>query len=123
MEERAKSIPSLIKSYQSEIDSLTMRARSAEKSYMHLFKDLFEAVDPVPALTAALDQASVVADLRSDNEALQRDNEELQEELSALQNQDITIRNLQERVMNFEQELEDKVRACKEAKCRGCKAL
>lgn len=40
--------------YQTEIDSLTKRAKSAENAFLNVYKVLAEAPDPYPLLEAAV---------------------------------------------------------------------
>lgn len=100
----------LIKLYQAEVDTLTNRARAAEKAFMEIYKALHHTIDPVPALTKAVDKESESDMNDDDRRRLQTEVEELREELGALQNQDITIRELQQRVLSFESEMEERVR-------------
>ena len=40
--------------WQDEVDVQTRRARAAEKAFVSLYRDLYVAPDPVPALASAL---------------------------------------------------------------------
>lgn len=56
-EEKVAQITPLLKLFQGEIDQLTLRSRFSEKSFLSLVKDLFDAPDPAPALSASMDTA------------------------------------------------------------------
>lgn len=51
VEEKIKSAPALLKGYQEEVDNLTKRAKFGENAFLHIYQKLYEAADPVPALT------------------------------------------------------------------------
>jgi|LakMenEpi03Aug12_release.lakeMendotaPanAssembly.Ray.scaffolds.fasta_scaffold2966850_1 hypothetical protein len=45
---------SLLKAYQEEVDSLTTRAKLGEAAFLEVFKQLYEAPDPAPAIAQGL---------------------------------------------------------------------
>jgi hypothetical protein len=45
---------------QDEVDVQTRRARAAEKAFVSLYRDLYVAPDPVPALASALNAGKVI---------------------------------------------------------------
>lgn len=49
-----KQISSLLKAYQEEVDSLTTRAKLGEAAFLEVFKQLYEAPDPGPAIAQGL---------------------------------------------------------------------
>lgn len=53
---KLKSVGPLLKSYQEEIDRLTLRSSFAEKAFLTLYKPLSELPDPVMGLTRAIVQ-------------------------------------------------------------------
>ena len=62
--------------YQTEIDSLTKRSKSAENAFLNAYKVPAEAPDPYPLLEAAVDQTVKVAEARELESELQRLKEE-----------------------------------------------
>ncbi len=108
-----------MKGYQQEIDTLTSRARSAETSFLSLYKELHEAPDPVVALETAQNlikssmdsnatAARSVAELNRTIAALEEEIRLNEREFSQLKNQDITIVALRDKVASFEQEMENR---------------
>ncbi|KAH9083855.1 hypothetical protein EDB83DRAFT_2309753 [Lactarius deliciosus] len=86
-EEKVNAFKGLLKSYQTEIDSLTKRSKSAESAFLSLYKVLAEAPDPYPLLEVAVDQTVKVAEARDLEDELQRvkaENAELQRRVSEL---------------------------------------
>lgn len=49
-----KQFASLLKAYQEEVDSLTTRAKLGEAAFLGIFKQLYEAPDPAPAIAQGL---------------------------------------------------------------------
>ena len=62
--------------YQTEIDNLTKRSKSAENAFLSVYKVLAEAPDPYPLLEAAVDQTVKVAEARELESEVQRLKEE-----------------------------------------------
>ena len=107
----------------------TRRARAAEKAFVSLYRELYVAPDPVPALTLAVAECasrfsligrlltalrlcSAVHRTAASNERIQQLEAEvasLDEELTKLNNQDITIRNLESRILSMEDDIEQQV--------------
>ena len=98
----------LLKTYQSEIDSLTKRAKIAESALGEFYRDLYQAPDPSPFLQQALSSEQVVSKQKFENAKLQTELKEFESEFAKLKNQDITIRELQDRITELEDELEKK---------------
>lgn len=61
-----KDVGLLLKAYQTEVDSLTTRAKAAESSFLSLYKALYDAPDPVDELLRASKDAALVTDLREE---------------------------------------------------------
>ncbi|THG93435.1 hypothetical protein EW026_g7799 [Hermanssonia centrifuga] len=89
--EKVSAFKGLLKAYQTEINNLTKRSKSAEDAFLNVYKILAEAPDPYPLLKAAVDQTVKVAEeakefenelkrLREENDALRT--ERLNETLS-----------------------------------------
>ncbi|KAG7381291.1 Cut-like homeobox [Phytophthora pseudosyringae] len=98
----------LLKAYQEEIDHLTRRAKFSENAFFQLYKGLYAAPDPAPAL-AMVASSSGNDDLTEENKKLKRELKEYEAEFASLKNQDITIRNLEEQVAAAVRQREDAV--------------
>ncbi|EQC34730.1 hypothetical protein SDRG_07544 [Saprolegnia diclina VS20] len=118
--EKAASLPGLLKAYQEEIDTLTKRAKFSDNAFFTLYKALYEAPDPVPALEAALEASAVVAKPGGDAdiESLRKEIEAYEVEFAMLKNQDITIRNLEAKIAGFTETLESMVEEQVNERCR-----
>lgn len=77
-----------MKSYQEEIDRLTMRAKSSEKMFVDIYKALHNTPDPVPLLEMALTMSR-------ENIIFKQELKENDDEFKTLTNQDVTIRKLE----------------------------
>jgi hypothetical protein len=87
---------------QSEVDSLTRRARSAEKAFLGLHRDLSRAPAPCEALTEGASERRRAARLTEEVAHLNGELRDYEAEFSKLKNQDITIRALQDRLAELE---------------------
>ena len=113
--------------YQTEIDNLTKRSKSAESAFLSVYKVLADAPDPYPLLDAAVvrffhlghvnlslidllqDQTVKVAEARDLEDELQRvkaENAELQRRVSEFANIDATRKKAETRA----EQLEEKAR-------------
>lgn len=73
-ETKLKEIKSLLKLYQTEIDSLTERAKCAEGAFFNVYRAISELPDPKPLLEVSLDSvmtAGEVDELKIENKRLQ----------------------------------------------------
>lgn len=96
VEERNKKLASSIKMFQTEVDSLTKRAKFAEKSFHALYSCLYEAPDPFPALQNAAFYHDRVRRLEFELKNAKSQSEQYESELSKLKNQDVALRRLEE---------------------------
>ncbi|CAI5741173.1 unnamed protein product [Hyaloperonospora brassicae] len=106
--EKAAALGPLLKAYQEEIDHLTRRAKYSENAFFQLYKGLYAAPDPAPALSLVA-SGSDTDDLRIENAKLKRELKDFEAEFATLKNQDITIRNLEEQVAAAAREQEDAI--------------
>ncbi|ETI50126.1 hypothetical protein F443_06249 [Phytophthora nicotianae P1569] len=106
--DKAAGAGPLLKAYQEEIDNLTRRAKFSENAFFQLYKGLYAAPDPAPAL-AMVASSSGTDELAEENKKLKRELKEYAAEFASLKNQDITIRNLEEQVAAAKREREDAV--------------
>uniref|UniRef100_A0A7I4CSF0 Protein CASP n=1 Tax=Physcomitrium patens TaxID=3218 RepID=A0A7I4CSF0_PHYPA len=119
VEEKIKSAPALLKGYQEEVDNLTKRAKFGENAFLHIYQKLYEAADPVPALTTGTESAAKVAELELENRKMKQELEEYRLEAAHLKNQQATIRRLEERNRSLEQQMEEKIKEIVEMKQRS----
>jgi homeobox protein cut-like len=104
--DKAAGAGPLLKAYQEEIDHLTRRAKFSENAFFQLYKGLYAAPDPAPALFQVA-ASSNNEDLAEENKKLKKELKEYEAEFATLKNQDITIRNLEEQVAAAAREQED----------------
>ena len=104
-EEVRKSVAQLLKSFQTEIDSLTKRSKSSETDFLNLYKKVIELPNPV----TALDQAEVyykknqrLNDVETENQKLRETLTEYNKEFAEVKNQEVTIKALKEKVKELE---------------------
>ncbi|KAH8993266.1 CASP C terminal-domain-containing protein [Lactarius hatsudake] len=108
-EEKANAFKGLLKSYQTEIDSLTKRSKSAESAFLSLYKVLAEAPDPYPLLEVAVDQTVKVAEARDLEDELQRakaENAELQRRVSELASLEAAKKKAETRAEQLEEKMD-----------------
>eukprot|EP01006_Ploeotia_vitrea_P039849 TRINITY_DN66382_c4_g4_i2.p1 TRINITY_DN66382_c4_g4~~TRINITY_DN66382_c4_g4_i2.p1 ORF type:complete len:875 (+),score=467.50 TRINITY_DN66382_c4_g4_i2:32-2656(+) len=112
-EERVNALRPVMLTYQEGIDQLTSRAQYAERAFLALYKQLFEAPDPVAVfkpLMRAAERAQLLAqkvrlledELREKNVRL----EEYDEEFRGLKNQEVTVRRLEDKNRELVEQLE-----------------
>ncbi|KAI0775656.1 CASP C terminal-domain-containing protein [Trametes elegans] len=109
-EEKLTAFKTLLKSYQTEIDNLTKRAKTAENAFLNVYKVLAEAPDPYPLLEAAVDQTVKVAEARDLEVELQRsrdENAELRKRLSEVSSLESARKKAETRVEQLEQKMDD----------------
>ncbi|KAL3671953.1 hypothetical protein V7S43_002620 [Phytophthora oleae] len=106
--DKAAGAGPLLKAYQEEIDHLTRRAKFSENAFFQLYKGLYAAPDPAPAL-AMMAANSGNDDFAEENKKLKKELKEYKAEFASLKNQDITIRNLEEQVAAAAREQDDAV--------------
>lgn len=119
VEDKIKAAPALLKGYQEEVDNLTKRSKFGENAFLNIYQKLYEAADPVPALTAGTESASKVAELELENRKMKQELEEYRSEAAHLKNQQATVRRLEERNRSLEQLMEEKIKEIVEMKQRS----
>ncbi|KAH9949595.1 CASP C terminal-domain-containing protein [Amylocystis lapponica] len=109
-EDKLNAFKSLLKAYQTEIDSLTKRSKTAENAFLSVYKVLAEAPDPYPLLEAAVDQTVKVAEARELEVELQRardENVELRKRLNEVSALEAAKKKADTRIEQLEQKMED----------------
>ena len=82
-EEVRSAVADVLKSFQTEIDSLSTRSKAAEVAFLGVYKSLLDLPDPAAAfghLTALQDRANKVVELETENQRLKARNHEYEEE-------------------------------------------
>ncbi|KAH9954130.1 CASP C terminal-domain-containing protein [Russula dissimulans] len=108
-EEKVNAFKGLLKSYQTEIDSLTKRSKSAESAFLTVYKILADAPDPYPLLEAAVDQTVKIAEARDLEDELQRvkvENAELQARVSEFANIEAAKKRAESRAEQLEEKMD-----------------
>ena len=103
-----KQLGPLLKMYQEEVDAVTTRAKLGEGAFLEVFKQLYEAPDPAPAISHGLELASKTAELEAQAAKTSQELAEFKAESKGLKNQDLTIRRLEERVRSLEADVSEK---------------
>eukprot|EP01026_Neomeris_dumetosa_P068501 TRINITY_DN670_c0_g2_i2.p1 TRINITY_DN670_c0_g2~~TRINITY_DN670_c0_g2_i2.p1 ORF type:complete len:683 (-),score=134.99 TRINITY_DN670_c0_g2_i2:879-2882(-) len=104
----SSQVSSLLKKYQEEIDRLSRRSRHSETAYLELYKSLYEAPDPAPALLQSLQSATSLTDLEATCRKQAQELAEFRAESKHIKNQDLTIRKLEEKVKQLMDEIAER---------------
>lgn len=111
-EEKLTVFKGLLKAYQTEIDSLTKRSKSAENAFLNVYKVLAEAPDPYPLLEVAVDQTVKVAEARELEVELQKtrdENAELRRRVNEAASLETAKRKADARIEQLEQKMEEMI--------------
>ncbi|KAL1743372.1 CASP C terminal-domain-containing protein [Schizophyllum fasciatum] len=110
--EKLTAYKGLLKAYQTEIDNLTKRSKTAENAFLNVYKVLAEAPDPYPLLEAAVDQTVKVAETR-DFEAqiarLREENAELRKRVNEVSSLEAAKKKAESRIETLEAKMEDMI--------------
>ncbi|KAF0711947.1 Aste57867_4969 [Aphanomyces stellatus] len=125
--DKLPAIAALLRAYQEEIDTLTKRAKFSDGAFFALYKALYEAPDPVPALDAVEQVLSSAKAERDDSggddvKRLRKELAAYEAEFATLKNQDITIRNLEGKLQAMDDSLDRLVDDQVQARCRDIEA-
>ncbi|THH32502.1 hypothetical protein EUX98_g1693 [Antrodiella citrinella] len=107
---KLNAVKGLLKSYQTEIDSLTKRSKFAETAFLSVYKVLAEAPDPYPLLEAAVDQTVKVAEARELEAELKRvreDNVELRRRLNETSSLETAKKKADAKVEQLEHKMDE----------------
>ncbi|KAI0789119.1 CASP C terminal-domain-containing protein [Abortiporus biennis] len=107
-DEKLNAFKGLLKAYQTEIDSLTKRSKSAENAFLNVYKVLAEAPDPYPLLEAAVDQTVKVAEaveLEGELQRVREENAELRKRLNETSSLESAKKKAEARAEQLEQKL------------------
>ncbi|MCO5565502.1 hypothetical protein L7F22_019176 [Adiantum nelumboides] len=104
-ESQPEAIKPLLKAYQSEIDSLTKRAKAAENAVLSVKDRLQGASDPYPILELVLEQTAVMGDidaLKEQLKGLQSTNASLESQIASIPSLEAEKNRLTNRVTQLE---------------------
>ncbi|EKX47927.1 hypothetical protein GUITHDRAFT_106475 [Guillardia theta CCMP2712] len=118
-EEKLAAWGALLKSYQSEIDSLTKRCKAAELAFINVFKALRDVPDPTGMLSTLCEELENMIVLKTAYDKVSKELDEYKEEFQSLKNQDVTIRRLEEKIASLEEEREGYVAAALDEHARA----
>jgi homeobox protein cut-like len=108
-EDQLNGVTDILKAYQEEIDQLSRRSKLSESAFSAIHKSLWEAPDPVVAFEALVKNVGASSSHQFEVERLKNELTQYEEEFQQLKNQDITIRRLEDQLNEFREQIEDKV--------------
>ncbi|KAF5401112.1 Homeobox protein cut [Paragonimus heterotremus] len=107
-EETRKAVLTLLKSFQTEVDSSRKRCSFAEESYINVYKKLIDLPDPTLALMEVQNlqkKVSKTTDLECENRKLKESNEHMKAELTGLKHHEHEHNRLQKIVDELNQNM------------------
>lgn len=107
--EQGSAINDLLKSYQKEIDQLSTRSKLGESAFFSLYKAVYEAPDPTPAMNTLSSALLESSTHQLEIERLKNEIKQYDAEFQQLKNQDITIRRLEDQIEEYKSSIEEKV--------------
>ncbi|KAH8119090.1 CASP C terminal-domain-containing protein [Phellopilus nigrolimitatus] len=111
-ENKLSAWKTLLKAYQSEIDSLTKRSKTSENAFLSLYKKLAEAPDPFPLLDAAVEQtikASQASKLETEVARLREENASLHRKVTDLSSIEAAKKKADAKAQQIEDRMEDMI--------------
>jgi len=111
-EEKLTAFKTLLKAYQTEIDSLTKRSKTAENAFLSVYKVLAEAPDPYPLLEAAVDQTVKVAEaveLEAELHRMREENAELRRRVNESASLEAAKKKADARIEQLEQKMDEMI--------------
>jgi homeobox protein cut-like len=99
----------LLKAYQEEIDQLSRRSKFCEAAYGNIYKSLYEAPDPVPAMNQLINSVAGSTVHTLEIQRLKNELNQYEEEFKTLKNQEVTIRQLEAVIEEYKENNEVKI--------------
>lgn len=112
----AKDVGNILRAYQTEIDSLTSRAKAAETSFISLYKALYDAPDPAEVLSDTVRDAHTVQQLREQVASLKEERSDLVTRTSVTSSLEQRVRDLEAQLSKANQRAEEDARQMLEEK-------
>lgn len=112
----AKDVGNILRAYQTEIDSLTSRAKAAETSFISLYKALYDAPDPADVLSDTVRDTHTLQQLREQVATLKEERAELLNRTSATSSLEQRVRDLEAQLSKVNQRAEEDARQMLEEK-------
>lgn len=109
-----KAVAPLMKRFQKETDTLTKRAKAGESVFFSIYKKLADAPDPTSLLEGVLSEQSQSVqnqELVVENEKLQKTIQEYHEEFAEIKNQEVTVKRLQDKLDEYEKNMESTIQS------------
>ncbi|TPX71793.1 hypothetical protein SpCBS45565_g00954 [Spizellomyces sp. 'palustris'] len=110
--EKIKELKGLLKAYQSEIDVITRRSKTAETAFLNLYKLLAEAPDPASLFETVSAQTAQLTELHSlqlANQQLRDELSQTKEQLAGMKKEEGGMATLKARLTRYEAMLDDMV--------------
>lgn len=111
-----KDVGNILRAYQTEIDSLTNRAKAAETSFISLYKALYDAPDPADVLSNTVRDNHMLQQLREQVATLKEERAELLNRTSATSSLEQRVRDLEAQLSKVNQRAEEDARQMLEEK-------
>ncbi|TPX60032.1 hypothetical protein PhCBS80983_g02043 [Powellomyces hirtus] len=111
-EEKLKEFKTLLKAYQSEIDAITRRSKTAETAFLNLYKVFAEAPDPASLFETIAEhsrQVSQLTTIQNENVHLRDELAHTKELLANARKEEGNVTTLKSRLTKYEAMLEDMV--------------
>ncbi|KAI8589079.1 CASP C terminal-domain-containing protein [Geranomyces variabilis] len=111
-EEKLKEFKTLLKAYQSEIDAITRRSKTAETAFLNLYKVFAEAPDPASLFETIAEQTKQLSQLsaiQSENAQLHAELAQAKEMLASARKEEGSVVTLKARLTKYEAMLEEMV--------------
>ncbi|KAJ3184635.1 hypothetical protein HDU87_004038 [Geranomyces variabilis] len=111
-EEKLKEFKTLLKAYQSEIDAITRRSKTAETAFLNLYKVFAEAPDPASLFETIAEQTKQLSQLgaiQSENAQLHAELAQVKEMLASARKEEGSVVTLKARLTKYEAMLEEMV--------------
>ena len=108
-EEQTTSMTDLLKLYQEEIDQLSRRSKFSESAFYSLYKSIYDAPNPSICIEGLINMVAATSTNQLEIERLKGELAQYDEEFQLLKNQDITIRRLEDQLVEYREQIEDKV--------------
>lgn len=111
-----KDVGNLLKLYQTEVDALTNRSKSAESSFLSLYKALYDVPDPVEELLKSAQAETRISDLEDEIVLLKQQRTELVERTAAADVTQQKVEELEAKLASANDRIADEARIALEDK-------